>query len=146
MLGADPACLRRALLARGYRFPPIPSAPRGKRPGLIHCRTCGVPVPTPDRRVTRTCCACGTRLRPYYLRRHGLLPPDSRTTKAPHHTHATAAMTLLLQEGPLPGRYLHDQLGRVGFTPWTIQRAREHLRPILARSRDGFTIWARRPA
>ena len=152
MLGADPACLRRALVARGYRFPPTPSAPRGQgrvrvpRPGWIHCRTCGVPVPTPDRRVTRTCCACGTRLQPYYLCRQGLLSPEYRTTKAPQCTRAAAAMTLLLHEGPLPGRYLHDQLGRAGFTPWTIQRAREHLRPIIARSRDGFTIWALRPA
>ena len=146
MLGADPGVLRRALLARGYRFPPIPSAPRGKRPGLIHCRTCGVPVPTPDRRVTRTCCACGTRLRPYYLRRHGLLPPHSRTIKPRPRTHAAAAITLLLHEGPLPGRYLHDQLGRAGFGRRTIQHAREQLRPIIARSRDGFTIWALRPA
>ena len=89
VLGADLACLRRALVARGYQFPPLPNVRGAARPtrgrracaGLVHCQRCGVPVPTPDRRITRTCAACGTRLRPYYLRRHGLLSAEFRTTK-----------------------------------------------------------------
>jgi hypothetical protein len=154
VLGADPACLRRALVARGYQFPPLPNVRGAARPtrgrracaGLVHCQRCGVPVPTPDRRITRTCAACGTRLRPYYLRRHGLLSAEFRTTKPPRVPHAVAALTLLLHRGPLPGCYLHEQLMRAGFSAKTRQGAREFMRPIIARSRDGYTVWALRPA
>jgi hypothetical protein len=154
VLGIEAYVIRRALVLRGFGFPPRrPSAVRSQRgmraregrpkvAGMIRCRMCGMPVRTADVYTTRTCAACGDRLLPHYLQRHGFLSRGYQATKGARLTHAMAAVRALLAGGPLPACYVHAQLGRVGFSAWTIQNAREGVRPRILRSPDGFTLWA----
>lgn len=153
VLNVDPAILRKRLVAKGFGFPPKKIDPpvrlprrdlpegRPKVPGIIQCRTCGLPVPTGDVHTTRRCLACGKRFRARYLKLRGLLSAEDNTT-TPRRTHVQAAMRLLLQRGPLPGRYVHTQLHRAGFAPKTIERAREALKPRITRTAEGYTLWA----
>ena len=146
VLGTGPETVRRALLKRGFTFPPTvqhytsTKHGRPKHAGVITCKTCGVPVPTADVPTTRTCVACGRRYQMRYLKLRGLTDEKQATT-SPRRSQAAACMRLLLQRGPLPSGYVYDQLTRAGFGRITIERARQQLRPAIRRTAGGQTIW-----
>lgn len=107
--------LRRALYRRGFAFPPKPvtGGQREKVPGTIPCRKCGIPAPSPDRRIQRTCAACGERLLVPYLIRRGLLTQQFYETCKPIE-YTKAALKYLLAQGPMPAAYVQAQLARAG--------------------------------
>ena len=146
VLGTEPETVRRALLKRGFTFPPTiqhytsTKHGRPKHAGVITCKTCGVPVPTADVPTTRTCVACGRRYQMRYLKLRGLLSSENPST-CPPRPHAAATLRLLLQRGPLPSQYLYDQLHRSGFSKTATRHARQLLRCRIIRRHDGQTLW-----
>jgi hypothetical protein len=133
--------LRRSLIRAGFHERPQPllGGQRQKVAGIIPCRICGVACAAPDVRIQRTCPACGGRLRPKYLRRRGLLSYDNRSRPS-RVAHAKAALIHVLYQGPLPTRYVEQQLRHVGISRRTIERARADLR-IQARRTSADGPW-----
>lgn len=146
ILGTEPETVRRALLKRGFTFPPTIQQYRStrhgrpKHAGVITCKTCGVPVPTADVPTTRTCVACGRRYQQRYLKLRGLTDEKQALT-SPRRSHAAACLRLLLQHGPLPRSYVYEQLTRAGFGRITIERARNQVRPVIQWTAEGRTTW-----